>query len=906
MDLPETVHFLGELLGQVIYSQESQAAFDLEEEVRLLAKGRRAGETANGQKLSGVVGEMSDDQARVIASAFSLYFDLVNLAEENQRIQMLRQQELERAPAPRRDSMAEAVQILKEQGVSLDQMRQLLERLQIELVLTAHPTEARRRTILSKTQRIAEVLYQLNQCELLPREVETYRQELIDEITTFWLTDRARTERPTVTDEVRTGLYFIDSVFWQVLPQVYADLEAALAQHYPGIEVEHAWLKLASWIGGDRDGNPNVTTETTAETLRLHRGLAVEKHKAALQDLARWLSISSRRIPPPAALQDWFDSRRPLPEHIIFLEKRYGREPYRLALSLLADDLAQASRDDMTTRLLSNTPHTSLADVEAFTEPLEIIRQAIPRQSDHGPLQTVRRQLDIFGLHSARLDLREDSGKLNAALAEVLRGLGVDGGAWGEEADAEQRMKVLTGLLAQPIPDLARLPGVTRQTADTWALFRLAARAREIYGRELFGPFIISMTRSAADVLTVLLMATWAGCAEGLQVTPLFETVADLQAAPRILSELFALKAYRGHLMRSGNQQIVMIGYSDSNKDGGYLAANWALYQAQEEIARACRENNVALTLFHGRGGTVARGGGPANRAIRAQPPGSIDGRFRLTEQGEVIAVRYSNPVIAYRHLEQIASAVLLASSPQGWANQEARTEWREAMHEMAFVSLRVYRRLVYETPGFIDYWRAVTPLDEIKRLQLGSRPAARQAGGEAVEKIRAIPWVFSWMQCRFNLPGWYGLGSGLQAISEQLALLQEMYANWPFFRALLDNAEMSLLKADMEIAALYSDLAPDREKGEVIFAALQAEYDLTRQAILRINGRQELMESEPVIKRSIALRNPYIDPLNYVQVEMLRRVRLLEDAEGPEAQGLREVIVQTINGIASGLRNTG
>jgi phosphoenolpyruvate carboxylase len=906
MELSATIHFLGELLGQVISEQESPAAFELEERVRLLSKARRNGEPARGLELSAQVEEMSADQARVIASSFSLYFDLVNLAEENYRVQVLRQQEREKYPAPRRDSIREAVESLKNQGVSPERMRQLLDRLQIELVLTAHPTEAKRRTILSKMQRIGAYIYDLNRREHLPWEFDSHRQELLAEITAFWLTERSRTDRPTVTDEVRTGLYFVERIFWDVLPQIYADLEGALAIAYPGLATPHPWLTLASWIGGDRDGNPNVTTEVTAESLRLHRGLAVEKHRASLQELARWLSLSARRVPPPAELIAWFDSRRPFSEHVTYLEKRYSREPYRLALSLLAEDLAEASRDEMTANLLSTTPHTARVQSADFSWPLGVIRQAAPPQATQGPLQVLQRQLEIFGLHAARLDIREDSARLNAALEEVLRALGLDEGCLGPQGDPERRMELLARLLEQPAPALASPPGVTRSTAETWALFELITRTRQIYGKELFGPFIISMTREPSDVLGVLLMARWTGCDAGMQVAPLFETVADLQAAPEILGKLINLPAYRDHLHTCGDQQMVMIGYSDSNKDGGYLAANWALYQAQEEIARVCRSHQVALTLFHGRGGTVARGGGPANRAIRAQPPGTIDGRFRLTEQGEIIAARYSNPIIAHRHLEQIVSAVLLASAPNAGGHPEASSTWRAAMTDMAAVSQSVYRKLVYETPGFIEYWRMATPLDEIKRLQIGSRPAARQSGTESVEKIRAIPWVFSWMQSRFNLPGWFGLGSGLQALADQPSLMQEMYVHWPFFRAVLDNAEMSLLKADMEIASLYSALVPDQALAGRIFSILLEEYERTQAMILSISGHQVLMESEPIIQRSVQLRNPYIDPLNYIQVDLLRRLRDLDAPEGLEAQALREVMVLTINGIAAGLRNTG
>jgi len=449
-------------------------------------------------------------------------------------------------------------------------------------------------------------------------------------------------------------------------------------------------------------------------------------------------------------------------------------------------------------------------------------------------------------------------------------------------------------------------------------LFQLIARVQQVYGHELLGPFIISMTRGAADILTVLLLARWAGCADGLPIVPLFETLDDLEAAPRILSDLFSLDVYRVHLARCGGEQIVMIGYSDSNKDGGYLASNWALYQAQENIARVCREFNIKLTLFHGRGGTVARGGGPANRAIRAQPPGTIDGRFRLTEQGETIASRYANPDLAHRHLEQIVSAVLLASLPEAAysqrsttesknappVTQQASAEWRAAMITMSASARHAYRSLVYETPGFMDYWRAATPIDEISRLSIGSRPTTRRGGNLEVGHIRAIPWVFSWMQSRFNLPGWYGLGTALTG--DPSSIHTELYNCWPFFQALLDNAEMSLLKADMGIAGLYSALVPDQTLARGLFDRIRAEYDRTVEAILKVTGHTNLMDADPVIQRSIHLRNPYVDPLNYLQVEMLRRLRALSDQEGDEAQALREVIVLTINGIAAGLRNTG
>jgi phosphoenolpyruvate carboxylase len=761
----------------------------------------------------------------------------------------------------------------------------------------------------------------------LPAELEKARQELYNEITTLWLTDRTRTAQPAPTDEVKTTLYLVGQVFWEALPEIYERMEAALAKYYPGLSLNRPWFRLASWIGGDRDGNPNVTAAVTAETLHLHRGLAVENHRRVLQDLSRRLSLSSQRAPLPAELQTWLEKRKPFPPHAANIQQRYPHEPYRLLLALLSDDLAEASQDDMKARLLSSAPHTARIRKADLAGPLDGLAAALPAAVAQGLLKTARRQVEIFDLYGARLDLREDSGRLNAALAEILRALSIS--ADYEGLDCAARRGLLLGLLDQPAPRLAARPGVSPEAAETWAVFQLVRRTAEIYGAELFGPFIISMTHCAADVLAVLLIARWCGCADGLQITPLFETVPDLEAAPAVMDELFSLPVYQAHLKTCPGGQVVMVGYSDSNKDGGFLASNWALYQSQEAVAQVCRTYGVALTLFHGRGGTAARGGGPVNRSILAQPGGSVDGRYRLTEQGEILSSRYSNIDLALRNLEQIVNAVLLASAPPAAQSPAEMAvggrppvhfklpspanlgkDWRSSMETMASAARRAYRGLVYETPGFMDYWKAATPIEEIKHLHIGSRPASRKAGVEHVTQIRAIPWVFSWMQSRFNLPGWYGLGSGLQAILASEAdcqgFLGEMYASWAFFRMLLETAELSLMKADMEIAALYNGLVPDQALAGRIFGLIQAEYERTAAAVLAIKSQARLMDGEPVLRRSVLQRNPYVDPLNYLQVEMLRRLRALPDPNGAEAQAVREVIVLTINGIAAGLRNTG
>jgi phosphoenolpyruvate carboxylase len=901
-DISKTIHLLGDLLGRVISEIESPEIFDVEERIRADAKARRGGDPAAGSRLQDSIASMSLKNARPVASAFTVYFDLVNLAEELVDTSLLIERRNESYPEPYQESIGAAVAELKQRGVSSKDMARLLESLTIELVLTAHPTEARRRTVHSNSQRIGRLLKKYMD-KSLPLELrERVLASLYAQIILLWMTDRARTVKPAVTDEVRTGLYFIDTTLWEVIPRLYEDLEHSLSVHYPELKSNCSWLRPASWIGGDRDGNPFVTAEVTAEALRLHRGLAVEKHRTALQVLARHLSVSSRRLPPPPALKVWINSRRPLPDHVAYIEKRYMNEPYRLVFSLLAADLAEASREDMTARLLSSRPHRAVVQLDRIMDPVRIIATHFPAELAKEEIRLFENQLCAFGLAAARLDIREDTARWNSALGEVLRALEIVP-EFNGLSDAK-RQELYLSLLDAPLPELSPHPGITPESAETWALLRLMARVRSIYGEEPIGPVILSMTHSAADILAVLLMLRWAGCDSRQSIVPLFETIEDLESAPVILDELFSSKTYRAHLESCNNEQIVMIGYSDSNKDGGYLMANWALYRAQEAIARVAEKHRVTLTIFHGRGGTIARGGGPANRAIRAQPPGSIRGKFRLTEQGEIIASRYSNKDLAHRHLEQIVHAVLLASAPEGGDAGLVPDVWRDALQQASITARRIYYDLVYETPDFIEFWQAVTPLDEIKRLTIGSRPAVRSHVGE-VRQIRAIPWVFSWMQSRFNLAGWYSLGSGLAAIGDK-DLLREMYTAWPFFNTLLENAEMSLLKADMDIAALYVPLAPDQASAAKIFSRIRDEFRRTCDTVLEISGHGRLLEADPVTQNAIRLRNPYLDPLNYLQVEILRRLRALPDPECAEAQALREVVVLTINGIAAGLRSTG
>jgi phosphoenolpyruvate carboxylase len=605
-------------------------------------------------------------------------------------------------------------------------------------------------------------------------------------------------------------------------------------------------------------------------------------------------------------------------EHLAFLRNRYPNEPYRLWAASLAEDLATAASGDMVARLKGQSnPPLRLKSMSDLLEPLKLMDKTL-RESQLGDLAAdqmarMRRQAQVFGLHVARLDIRQYSEFNTAVLAELLRKLKLHDSF--DTLESAERAQILSNLLASPNPDLSELTDLSAEADETLTLFQILYRAFDFYGRELLGPYIVSMTHGPEDILAPLLLAKWHGLCldpnredEGMTFVPLFETREDLRNAPEVMADLFNHPAYEPHLERVNRDQTIMIGYSDSNKDAGYMAANWELYQAQEVLAEACAKHNVSIMLFHGRGGTIARGGGPANRAILAQPPGSVNGRIRVTEQGEVIDENYGHPAIARRHLEQVIHAMLLASAPPTQAETAPRPEWRDVMDELATMSHAAYRRLVYETPAMLTYWQQATPIREISQLRIGSRPARRTTDAN-LDGLRAIPWVFSWMQSRHVLAGWYGLGSALEAYAttdSTLDHLQQMYRRWPFFRTLIDNGQVSLGKADMGIAGLYAGLVEDDEVRETIFSQILAEFQRTRRWILAVTDQHDILENEPVLQRSIRWRNPYVDPLNFIQVSLLRQRRALPNTSSAEARRLLQTIFLTIHGIAAGLKNTG
>ncbi|MCC9076885.1 phosphoenolpyruvate carboxylase [Litorilinea aerophila] len=920
------IRTLGNLLGETIIEQEGKETFDLEEEIRALAKAWRSGDSHAQEKITELVSRLVDDLPRALAvlKAFTTYFQLVNLAEERQRVHILRQRALKayRRGVPMSETIANAVRRLDAEGLSAADVQNLLRQLFIMPVFTAHPTEAKRRTILLNLKRTAGILREMDLVDLLPQEREKKLEEIRENIVLLWQSDETRDRRPTVMDEVRNGLYYFEETLFELVPEIYQELERALAETYPGETFQiPAFLRYGSWVGGDRDGNPYVTVEVTEEALRAQKDLILELYSHKVEELYNELSPAVTRVRFSdeflASLQEDFklisdDEREVL--------DRFALEPYRQKLILMFRRL-EATRAENRQPWTRRVPNPrAYASVDQFRRDLQLIYDSLCQNKGErlarGRLARLIRAVDVFGFHLATLDIRQHSERHRVAMAEVLARMNLAGDyAAMPEAD---KVALLSREILSPRP-LTALLDFSPETNETIRLFRLMRRAREIMGEEAITTYIISMTATVSNVLEVLLFARDAGLFGQIDVVPLFETIEDLRRAPEIMARLFQNGAYHRHLQARGNRQQIMIGYSDSNKDGGYLMANWMLFKAQRALAQTCEKYGIQLTLFHGRGGTLGRGGGPANRAILAQPPESVRGRIKITEQGEVISSRYANPDIAHRHLEQLVNAVLLTSGKRPHYQQEPH--WATIMDALSERAFAKYRSLV-EKPGFLRYFHEATPIDQIDLLNIGSRPSRRRQT-ESIADLRAIPWVFAWTQSRVNLPSWYGVGtaldawvhgdgpaepaSGEEAAGEgqeaRLAELRDMYQNWPFFRTVIDNVQMGLCIGDMAIASLYASLT-DEEIRQEIFSQILDEYERTRKMVLAITGYQQLLDNESWLQRSITLRNPYVDPLNYMQVALMRKLR--QEPDAPNANRLRDAVVLSVNGVAAGLQNTG
>lgn len=936
--LREHIHLLGDLLGETIIEQEGRSLFDQVELVRSLAKASRGeGETPGPREgphaeephaastaqealdqLLALTHRLSLTEARGVLKAFASYFQLVNLAEEEERVRVLhargrRAHEDGDAPA---ESIAAAIQHLAAAGVTADAMQALLDNLYVQPVFTAHPTEAKRRTILTKHQHIAGLLHEMDFHTLTAEEEQRTLEALREEIVSLWQSDETRLRQPGVVDEVRNGLYFFDQVLFDLAPQLYRSLTGALDAAYGDYAFTiPTFLRFGSWIGGDRDGNPFVTVTTTEDALREHKALVLRLYQRAIDNMHGHLSTSARYGVTPELEASINADAELFPDDAGGIAARYPMQPYRHKMAYIYRKLtatAEANRRPWRADHV-HRPGT-YRDAGELIADLCLMQDSLRRHRGErladGRLAVLVQQAEVFGFHLATLDLRQHAERLVAALSEVFARYHL-AGDYAALPETE-KVQLLTAELAAGRPLSPARLDFSEDTNETLELFRLVHRAHERIGPDAVQHFIISMTTGASDVLGVLLMARDAGVADRLDIAPLFETRADLQAATGIMESLFTHPVYLEHLARRGHSQQIMLGYSDSNKDAGYITANWELRQAQQALPAVCRRHNIRLTLFHGRGGTIGRGGGPTNRAILAQPPESVSGRIRLTEQGESITNRYANSELARRHLDQIIHAVLLRSVPlpsappaEATAPGESGGEWNAVMQALAEQGHAAYRTLVHDTPALLRYFQDATPIDAIGRLNIGSRPARRKAT-QRISDLRAIPWVFAWAQSRAGLPGWYGLGSALAGWASDDAVrwqtLGAMYRDWPFFHVLIDNAQVSMRQADMTIAEVYAGLA-DEESRATIFPVVLAEYRRTEDALLRVTGQRDLLDNETWLQRSIQLRNPYIDPMNYIQVALLRRWR---EATGMEAEALRESVLLSVNGVAAGLRATG
>lgn len=874
------VRLLGELLGATLREQEGDPLYQTVERVRTMAKEARAGRMAR-EALSGTLQALSVGESLTVARAFAHFLGLANIAEQHHRIR--RRRDYLRAPdqGPQRGSLAESFPRLLAAGVSPEALREAVLSLHVELVITAHPTEVVRRTVRRTQRRIAELLGERDRIDLTPGEQEEVTRALSAEVTTLWLTNEVRREAPTPFEEVKWGLVAFEQTLWDAVPRSLREVDRALrAASGTGLPLDAAPIRFGTWIGGDRDGNPNVTPLVTGHAVMLARWMAADLYRKEIEALRDELSMHRANDALRGVVGD-------------------APEPYRALLKPIVARLV-AMRDRMTVLLESEAAYVhddaDYANAEELAEPLRLCYRSLHetgagRVAD-GRLLDILRRIPSLGLSLAPLDLRQEASRHTDAIAAITEAAGLSSyREWDESARQEFLRGELSGatrVIADALGGNARFTPTVDDVLDT-------VRTATTLPRDALGAYVISMAARPSDVLAVRALQEGAGLSPPLRVVPLFETVDDLQRAAEIVDALLQLPWYRE---RVGPTMEVMIGYSDSAKDGGRLAAAWELYAAQERLVAVARKYDVRLTLFHGRGGSVGRGGGPTHLAIQSQPPGSINGTIRVTEQGEMVDAKFGLPAIADRTLEVYTTATLEASLLDATPVPEA---WRTRMQALADASRAHFRGIVYETPEFIEYFRTATPEPELARLRTGSRPARRGAGG-GVSSLRAIPWVFAWTQTRLLLASWLGVGAALdEALKAGHAEeLRAMYYGWPFFRSTLDLIEMVVAKASPDIAAFY-DAALVPEHLRSIGVVLREDLARTERLLLQVTGHERLLETNPVLRRSIDVRNPYVDPINLVQAEVLRRLR-----EPNADPALFEAFLSTVNGVAAGMRNTG
>ncbi len=866
------VRLLGSLLGEVLRESGSAGLFEDVERLRLATIQAYTDETPEAFAHATAVAEsFSIDRAHEVARAFTAYFHLVNLVEEHQRVRIVRERDGRPDSEGAADSMEAAYARLADE-VGEDAALARLQALRFHPVFTAHPTEARRRAISSSIRRLAGLLQEHDDHLRDGNDPARLERRMVEEIDTLWRTAPLRPEKPSPVDEVRSVMAIFDETLYTVVPAVYRRLDHVLQGEHAGgrAPLVKPFVRVGSWVGGDRDGNPFVTASVT----RKAAGIAAEHILLGLerttQRIGRTLTLDAETTPPSDALLAlWKRLKAADEEAATEIAKRSPNEPHRRILLMLARKIDATRLRDAD--LAYREPSEFLADLRTVQESL--VAAGAPRQA-YGHLQQLIWQVETYGFHLAELEVRQHS----AVHAKVLAELDAGAGSSGE---------------------------LSEQADEVLDVFRTIAFLQERYGPNAAGRYIVSFTQSAEDLANVHRLARYAvgdgGRMPVLDVVPLFETFADLQAAPGILAEIVQHPEFADRLTRTGMRLEVMLGYSDSSKDVGPVAATLALYEAQADIAAWAKAEGIELTLFHGRGGALGRGGGPANSAILAQPPHSVDGRFKLTEQGEVIFARYGDPEIAMRHIDQVAAAVLLASAPSiERRNSGAARKFADVAATMDAASRQRFFDLV-KAPGFAPWFAQVTPMEEIGLLALGSRPARRGLSVESLADLRAIPWVFAWAQARINLAGWFGLGTALDAVGDE-ELLREAYEQWPLFRTMIDNVGMSLAKTDPRIARRYLELG-DRDD---LAGLVLDEMTLTRSWVIRLTGGDEVLANKPVLQRAVKLRSPYVDALSLLQLRALRALRDAAASDSPVDPDQQRLLLLSVSGVAAGLQNTG
>jgi len=909
LSLRDDIRMLGRVLGDTLRDQEGEPTFDLVERIRRVStRFHREEDEGARHELEAILNDLGADQTITIVRAFSYFSHLANIAEDQHVIRRTRAQ----AASGRGVSAAtveNAIERAREAGFSTADIRKFFDTALASPVLTAHPTEVRRRSTLTHEMRIAELLADRDRLDPTPEEMEGAAEELRRRVLTLWQTNLLRKTKLTVLDEVANGLAYYEYTFLRQLPRLYAALEDRLAiieGAGPAAPEVASFVRVGSWIGGDRDGNPFVTADVTRETMRMQCAQAVRFYLAELKDLGAELSISTIRVNVSDELLTLVDSSPDLSPH-------RRNEPYRLAATTIKARMrATAFRLEVAdlvgiTEKPSVAPYASAAELRAD---LDIIDRSLKQHKSgsiaRGKLRALRRAVDCFGFHLAILDSRQNSDVHERCIAELFE-VAAPGTNYKSLPEGT-RVALLLRELTTARPLTSPFAAYADETVGEIEMLRTCARIHSIYGADAIQTCIISKAESVSDMLELALLLKEVGLVDpagsaSVNIVPLFETIDDLRSAAKVMEQMFRLPEYRKLVDSRGGMQEVMLGYSDSNKDGGFVTSGWELYKAEIELIEVFKRHGVRLRLFHGRGGSVGRGGGPSYDAILAQPGGAVQGAIRITEQGEIISSKYSNPAVGRGNLEILAAATMEATLLSG-DDMAPREEYLTVMEALSEAAFNAYRGLVYETPRFEDYFWESTVINEIATLNIGSRPASRKKTRQ-IEDLRAIPWVFSWAQCRLMLPGWYGFGTAvnqwLAANPDGLPLLQEMYREWPFFRTQLSNMDMVLSKSSIAIASRYAELVEDVELRESIFGRIRAEHQASIDALLSISQQPKLLGSNPMLDRSIRNRFPYIDPLNHVQVGLLRKYRS-NDTDEKVLQGIQ----LTINGISAGLRNSG